>query len=73
METFLVRLWVPSIPGDERDARLRGIVEQVRTGFRREFVGVEELAAALGAAEVQAHHAAAPTVRPGEGECGRAG
>lgn len=62
METFLVRLWVASTPGDAPDAPLRGIVEQVRTGFRREFVGVEELATALGGAEVEPH-AAPPALR----------
>jgi hypothetical protein len=71
METFLVRLWVPSTP-DGPDAPLRGIVEQVRTGFRREFVGVGELATALGGAEVEAH-AASPAVERlrGGGGCGR--
>jgi hypothetical protein len=57
METFLVRLWVPSAPENAGAQPLRGIVEEVRTGSRRPFVGADELLAALEGegADVEAH------------------
>lgn len=45
METFIVRVWVPSDPSER--GHLRGVVEHVGSGSETTFVGEDELLAML--------------------------
>jgi hypothetical protein len=49
METYVVRVWVPASAGDagagpEFGAELRGEVEHPRSGLRRRFTTLDDLA-----------------------------
>ena len=49
METFLVRVWVPSEPLEpESAATLHGLAQHVRSGFTTAFADGEQLCAWLG-------------------------
>jgi hypothetical protein len=49
METFLVRVWVPSEPPEpESAATLHGLAQHVRTGFTTAFADGDQLCAWLG-------------------------
>ena len=43
METFVIRVWVPSEAADDRLVQLCGFVEHPRTEQRWKFAGEEEL------------------------------
>ena len=50
METFLVRVWVPSEPTDSESApTLQGLAQHVRSGVATAFTESEQLCAWLGA------------------------
>jgi hypothetical protein len=50
METFLVRVWVPSEPLEPAsDATLQGLAQHVRSGVATAFTESEQLCAWLGA------------------------
>jgi hypothetical protein len=50
METFLVRVWVPSEPHEPAsDATLQGLAQHVRSGVATAFTESEQLCAWLGA------------------------
>jgi hypothetical protein len=50
METFLVRVWVPSEPLEPAsDARLQGLAQHVRSGVATAFTESEQLCAWLSA------------------------
>ncbi|HEX7299324.1 MAG TPA: hypothetical protein VF257_09960 [Solirubrobacteraceae bacterium] len=50
METFVVRVWVPSEPSEPvPDATLHGLAEHVRSGSTTRFADGEQLCAWLGA------------------------
>jgi hypothetical protein len=49
METFLVRVWVPSEPLEpESAATLHGLAQHVRSGFTTAFADADQLCAWLG-------------------------
>jgi len=49
METFLVRVWVPSEPvGSGSAATLHGLAQHVRSGFTTAFADGDQLCAWLG-------------------------
>jgi hypothetical protein len=47
MQTFVVRTYVPGRDDDQDDGRLRGVVEEVATGFRATFHDTSELMSIL--------------------------
>lgn len=51
MQTFIVRLWVPSNLTPETDETLRGVVEQLGSGLSTPFADDDELLAILRQAE----------------------
>ena len=49
METFLVRVWVPSEPLESQSAAtLHGLAQHVRSGFTTAFADADQLCAWLG-------------------------
>jgi hypothetical protein len=54
METFLVRVWVPSEPHEPASgATLQGLAQHVRSGVTTAFTESEQLCAWLGAMAVE--------------------
>lgn len=47
MQTFVVRAYTPGRGNDHDDGRLRGVVEEVSTGFRATFHDTSELVSIL--------------------------
>lgn len=47
MQTFVVRTYTPGRNDDQDDGRLRGVVEEVSTGFRATFRDTSELVSIL--------------------------
>ena len=73
METFLVRVWVPSEPHElAPGATLQGLAQHVRSGVTTAFTESEQLCAWLGAmaAEPGGVERRAPTAEGGESRGG---
>ena len=74
METFLVRVWVPSEPLEpESAATLHGLAQHVRSGFTTAFADGDQLCAWLGEMATEQGGTARRTTSPardghGEGE-----
>ena len=65
METFLVRVWVPSEPLEPAsDARLQGLAQHVRSGVATAFTESEQLCAWLGAMAAEQRGWASAHTRP---------
>jgi hypothetical protein len=73
METFLVRVWVPSEPHElASGATLQGLAQHVRSGVATAFTESEQLCAWLGAmaAEQRGVDRRAPTSEGGDSRGG---
>jgi hypothetical protein len=54
METFLVRVWIPSEPLESASAAtLHGLAQHVRSGFTTAFADAEQLCAWLGTTAIE--------------------